>query len=171
MCNKGWLGEDITGRKLHCQGYTNALFLAIWHKMNPQLLKDKMCLFPLLKIAPPPRPAPAARRAPPPPTGLLINCIRRAQNHFFFFHGVNELYVDDPDKDSGGKIEVSLNISLPNLHCDCEYIRNIYIYTTLTFFAQHFLFVCFTLFVAYGCLFPPYQTVSYLTLSSSTAYW
>ncbi|XP_077464831.1 endoplasmic reticulum-Golgi intermediate compartment protein 1 isoform X2 [Stigmatopora argus] len=31
---------------------------------------------------------------------------------------VNELYVDDPDKDSGGKIEVSLNISLPNLHCD-----------------------------------------------------
>uniref|UniRef100_A0A6I8NQP4 Endoplasmic reticulum-Golgi intermediate compartment protein n=1 Tax=Ornithorhynchus anatinus TaxID=9258 RepID=A0A6I8NQP4_ORNAN len=32
---------------------------------------------------------------------------------------VNELYVDDPDKDSGGKIDVSLNISLPNLHCDC----------------------------------------------------
>ncbi|XP_015731569.1 endoplasmic reticulum-Golgi intermediate compartment protein 1 [Coturnix japonica] len=31
---------------------------------------------------------------------------------------VNELYVDDPDKDSGGKIEVSLNISLPNLHCE-----------------------------------------------------
>uniref|UniRef100_A0AAQ4R5W5 Endoplasmic reticulum-Golgi intermediate compartment protein n=1 Tax=Gasterosteus aculeatus aculeatus TaxID=481459 RepID=A0AAQ4R5W5_GASAC len=31
---------------------------------------------------------------------------------------VNELYVDDPDKDSGGKIEVSLNISLPHLHCD-----------------------------------------------------
>uniref|UniRef100_A0A673FFE1 Endoplasmic reticulum-Golgi intermediate compartment protein n=1 Tax=Sinocyclocheilus rhinocerous TaxID=307959 RepID=A0A673FFE1_9TELE len=31
---------------------------------------------------------------------------------------VNELYVDDPDKDSGGKIDVSLNISLPNLHCD-----------------------------------------------------
>ena len=151
MCNKGWLGEDITGRKLHCQGYTNALFLAIWHKMNPQLLKDKMCLFPLLKITPP----------PPHPFS----------NHFFFFHSVNELYVDDPDKDSGGKIEVSLNISLPNLHCDCEYIRNIYIYTTLTFFAQHFLFVCFTLFVAYGCLFPPYQTVSYLTLSSSTAYW
>lgn len=34
---------------------------------------------------------------------------------------VNELYVDDPDKDSGGKIDVSLNISLPNLHCECEY--------------------------------------------------
>lgn len=31
--------------------------------------------------------------------------------------------MDDPDKDSGGKIEVSLNISLPNLHCDCEYIH------------------------------------------------
>ncbi|XP_027958461.1 endoplasmic reticulum-Golgi intermediate compartment protein 1 [Eumetopias jubatus] len=36
---------------------------------------------------------------------------------------VNELYVDDPDKDSGGKIDVSLNISLPNLHCECEYSR------------------------------------------------
>lgn len=34
---------------------------------------------------------------------------------------VNELYVDDPDKDSGGKIDVSLNISLPNLHCEREY--------------------------------------------------
>lgn len=34
---------------------------------------------------------------------------------------VNELYVDDPDKDSGGKIDVSLNLSLPNLHCECEY--------------------------------------------------
>ncbi|XP_074924209.1 endoplasmic reticulum-Golgi intermediate compartment protein 1 isoform X4 [Chelonoidis abingdonii] len=31
---------------------------------------------------------------------------------------VNELYVDDPDKESGGKIEVNLNISLPNLHCE-----------------------------------------------------
>ncbi|XP_019901537.1 endoplasmic reticulum-Golgi intermediate compartment protein 1 isoform X3 [Esox lucius] len=31
---------------------------------------------------------------------------------------VNELYVDDPDKSSGGKIDVSLNISLPNLNCD-----------------------------------------------------
>lgn len=40
---------------------------------------------------------------------------------FNVFYRVNELYVDDPDKDSGGKIEVSLNISLPNLHCDCEY--------------------------------------------------
>lgn len=29
--------------------------------------------------------------------------------------------MDDPDKDSGGKIEVNLNISLPNLHCECEY--------------------------------------------------
>ncbi|XP_026552166.1 endoplasmic reticulum-Golgi intermediate compartment protein 1 isoform X1 [Pseudonaja textilis] len=31
---------------------------------------------------------------------------------------VNELYVDDPDKDSGGKIEVNLNLSLPSLHCE-----------------------------------------------------
>uniref|UniRef100_A0A803STZ1 Endoplasmic reticulum-Golgi intermediate compartment protein n=1 Tax=Anolis carolinensis TaxID=28377 RepID=A0A803STZ1_ANOCA len=31
---------------------------------------------------------------------------------------VNELYVEDPDKDSSGKIEVTLNISLPNLHCE-----------------------------------------------------
>lgn len=31
---------------------------------------------------------------------------------------VNELYVDDPDKDSGGKIDVTLNVSLPNLHCE-----------------------------------------------------
>ena len=29
--------------------------------------------------------------------------------------------MDDPDKNSGGKIDVSLNVSLPNLHCDCEY--------------------------------------------------
>lgn len=54
----------------------------------------------------------------------------------FFPHSVNELYVDDPDKDSGGKIEVSLNISLPHLHCDCEYI----IYTTLYFL--HCLSLC-----------------------------
>lgn len=38
---------------------------------------------------------------------------------------VNELYVDDPDKDSGGKIEVNLNISLPNLHCECEYLLSL----------------------------------------------
>lgn len=44
-------------------------------------------------------------------------------NLFSVPYSVNELYVDDPDKDSGGKIEVSLNISLPNLHCDCEYIQ------------------------------------------------
>lgn len=63
----------------------------------------------------------------------------RLSNHSFFCFSappsVNELYVDDPDKDSGGKIEVSLNISLPNLHCDCEYISYIYIYKTLNFFA------------------------------------
>ena len=76
--------------------------------------------------------------------------------------------MDDPDKDSGGKIEVSLNISLPNLHCDCEYIHNIYIYTTLTFFALHFVSHCLWPIVAF---FPPYQTVSYLTLSFCTAYW
>lgn len=46
------------------------------------------------------------------------------------FYRVNELYVDDPDKDSGGKIEVSLNISLPNLHCDCEYIHKIHKYSS-----------------------------------------
>lgn len=57
----------------------------------------------------------------------------------FFPHSVNELYVDDPDKDSGGKIEVSLNISLPNLHCDCEYI----IYTTLYFIALCFFVFAF----------------------------
>lgn len=46
------------------------------------------------------------------------------------FYRVNELYVDDPDKDSGGKIDVSLNISLPNLHCDCEYIHKIHKYSS-----------------------------------------
>ncbi|XP_055783845.1 endoplasmic reticulum-Golgi intermediate compartment protein 1-like [Salvelinus fontinalis] len=44
---------------------------------------------------------------------------------------VNELYVDDPDKNSGGKIDVSLNISLPNLHCDCEYIIHTFISTVI----------------------------------------
>uniref|UniRef100_A0A4W5KZM4 Endoplasmic reticulum-Golgi intermediate compartment protein n=1 Tax=Hucho hucho TaxID=62062 RepID=A0A4W5KZM4_9TELE len=44
---------------------------------------------------------------------------------------VNELYVDDPDKNSGGKIDVSLNISLPNLHCDCEYIIHSFISTVI----------------------------------------
>lgn len=59
---------------------------------------------------------------------LILVCVSvlRLSNHSFFCFSappsVNELYVDDPDKDSGGKIEVSLNISLPNLHCDCEYI-------------------------------------------------
>lgn len=33
--------------------------------------------------------------------------------------------MDDPDKDSGGKIEVNLNISLPNLHCECEYLLSL----------------------------------------------
>lgn len=41
--------------------------------------------------------------------------------------------MDDPDKDSGGKIEVSLNISLPNLHCDCEYIHKIPHYSPSSF--------------------------------------
>ncbi len=88
-------------------------------------------------------------------------------NHFFLssIHcSVNELYVDDPDKDSGGKIEVSLNISLPNLHCDCEYIHNIYIYTTLSSFALRFLFVCFPFFATgllFISLFPSYQTLLY----------
>lgn len=54
-----------------------------------------------------------------------------------FLYRVNELYVDDPDKDSGGKIEVSLNISLPNLHCDCEYIHKIHQYSYFGgFFSQ-----------------------------------
>lgn len=43
-----------------------------------------------------------------------------------YVYRVNELYVDDPDKDSGGKIDVSVNISLPNLHCDCEYKHKIH---------------------------------------------
>uniref|UniRef100_A0A7M4ELU6 Endoplasmic reticulum-Golgi intermediate compartment protein n=1 Tax=Crocodylus porosus TaxID=8502 RepID=A0A7M4ELU6_CROPO len=42
----------------------------------------------------------------------------RATTMPFDLRRVNELYVDDPDKDSGGKIEVNLNISLPNLHCE-----------------------------------------------------
>lgn len=46
----------------------------------------------------------------------------KVSDRLLFSCRVNELYVDDPDKDSGGKIEVSLNITLPNLHCDCEYI-------------------------------------------------
>ncbi len=51
---------------------------------------------------------------------------------------VNELYVDDPDKDSGGKIDVSLNISLPNLHCDCEYIHKIHKHSSeLCYFSVH----------------------------------
>lgn len=54
---------------------------------------------------------------------------------------VNELYVDDPDKASGGKIEVSLNISLPNLHCDCEYIIHQYIKST-SYFLSVVLYCC-----------------------------
>ncbi len=50
---------------------------------------------------------------------------------------VNELYVDDPDKDSGGKIDVSLNISLPNLHCDCEYIHKIHKHSFELCFSIH----------------------------------
>lgn len=60
----------------------------------------------------------------------LCVCVQGVSPSFFRFSAppsVNELYVDDPDKDSGGKIEVSLNISLPNLHCDCEYISYIHI--------------------------------------------
>lgn len=53
------------------------------------------------------------------------------------FYRVNELYVDDPDKDSGGKIDVSLNISLPNLHCDCEYIHKIHKYSSEWCFSIH----------------------------------
>lgn len=33
---------------------------------------------------------------------------------------INELYVDDPDKNSGGKLEVNLNVSL--LHLECEVV-------------------------------------------------
>lgn len=60
---------------------------------------------------------------------------------FDFLYRVNELYVDDPDKDSGGKIEVSLNISLPNLHCDCEYIHKLHQYS----YSFICLLVCFSL--------------------------
>lgn len=58
-----------------------------------------------------PRPCPAAG------AGAFIS----TQPSVLVSLSVNELYVDDPDKDSGGKIDVSLNISLPNLHCECEY--------------------------------------------------
>lgn len=82
--------------------------------------------------------------------------------------------MDDPDKDSGGKIEVSLNISLPNLHCDCEYIH-----TTLHhFFALHFPFVCFLLTHCFmgsflQFCFSPFiwQYHTYHALSFYTAYW
>lgn len=53
---------------------------------------------------------------------MCFTLLRPLSDHLLFSCSVNELYVDDPDKDSGGKIEVSLNITLPNLHCDCEYI-------------------------------------------------
>lgn len=105
-------------------------------------------------------------------------------NHVLFLlsHSVNELYVDDPDKDSGGKIDVSLNISLPNLHCDCEYIHNIYIYKSLKFSAVHFLFVCFPFHIVYGLFFTVcfslailirqyYTCIICLPLSLNTAYW
>lgn len=50
-------------------------------------------------------------------------CPHLNEASLLFSLSVNELYVDDPDKDSGGKIDVSLNISLPNLHCEREYSR------------------------------------------------
>uniref|UniRef100_A0A8C3DNN3 Endoplasmic reticulum-Golgi intermediate compartment protein n=1 Tax=Corvus moneduloides TaxID=1196302 RepID=A0A8C3DNN3_CORMO len=75
--------------------------------------------------------APAARPppAPPPPcpltSGVSVCCclfilflFLSELTGFIATEIVNELYVDDPDKDSGGKIEVNLNISLPNLHCE-----------------------------------------------------
>lgn len=102
--------------------------------------------------------------SPPPLIKSLVLVSSYLTMFLFSVHrSVNELYVDDPDKDSGGKIEVSLNISLPNLHCDCEYLHNIYIY--IHFFALHLLFVCFLFHIVHGLLFTvcfsPYQTVSY----------
>lgn len=62
----------------------------------------------------------------PSEVSLAVPCSRDGCPHLnkasvLVSFSVNELYVDDPDKDSGGKIDVSLNISLPNLHCECEY--------------------------------------------------
>lgn len=63
--------------------------------------------------------------------------------------------MDDPDKDSGGKIEVSLNISLPNLHCDCEYIH-IYKYLFLCITSSVSVFFSSTLCKAsFNSLFSP----------------
>ncbi|KAF4802092.1 putative protein RPL26L1 isoform X4 [Turdus rufiventris] len=50
--------------------------------------------------------------------GQVFGCSLYLNPPVFLPSRVNELYVDDPDKDSGGKIEVNLNISLPNLHCE-----------------------------------------------------
>ncbi|CAJ0940264.1 unnamed protein product, partial [Ranitomeya imitator] len=52
-------------------------------------------------------------------SGEFLIFFHSHRHHFgVFFFSVNELYVDDPDKESGGKIDVSLNISIPNLNCE-----------------------------------------------------
>ncbi|XP_032116250.1 60S ribosomal protein L26-like 1 isoform X2 [Sapajus apella] len=54
-----------------------------------------------------------------PVNDIIPQCLSAVRRHSLArWESVNELYVDDPDKDSGGKIDVSLNISLPNLHCE-----------------------------------------------------
>ncbi|KAL0608410.1 Endoplasmic reticulum-Golgi intermediate compartment protein 1 [Plecturocebus cupreus] len=54
-----------------------------------------------------------------PVDDIIPQCLSAVQRPSLArWESVNELYVDDPDKDSGGKIDVSLNISLPNLHCE-----------------------------------------------------
>uniref|UniRef100_A0ABI7YZX6 Endoplasmic reticulum-Golgi intermediate compartment protein n=1 Tax=Felis catus TaxID=9685 RepID=A0ABI7YZX6_FELCA len=70
-------------------------------------------------------PPPAAAARCPLTSGVSICCclfilflFLSELTGFITTEVVNELYVDDPDKDSGGKIDVSLNISLPNLHCE-----------------------------------------------------
>uniref|UniRef100_A0A7N9DB08 Endoplasmic reticulum-Golgi intermediate compartment protein n=1 Tax=Macaca fascicularis TaxID=9541 RepID=A0A7N9DB08_MACFA len=70
-------------------------------------------------------PTPAAAARCPLTSGVSICCclfilflFLSELTGFITTEVVNELYVDDPDKDSGGKIDVSLNISLPNLHCE-----------------------------------------------------
>lgn len=150
-CNKGWLGVgDVTRRKLQWQRYTKALSFQFGKKMNPQLLKWHM------------------RDMWEENTDSLWLSFRfsfGSSNLLFLcsvHRSVNELYVDDPDKDSGGKIEVSLNISLPNLHCDCEYIHNIYIYIHI--YTSLWVTPSVSVFSFWHCLWPPF--LFFITLGS-----
>lgn len=117
VCNKRWHEEGLTGRKLHWRRCTNALFIFGY------FYDKSMCVI-TVKVT---------YRG-----GRKVRLFLRIQTCSCpsFCCSVNELYVDDPDKDSGGKIDVSLNVSLPNLHCDCEYIHD-------SLFLCKLLSVCF----------------------------